>query len=71
VPWTGRLFLCLRYASCEAEVLEAGIIGIITGIISIEVAQFGGIKELGLGCDGFKYGIEDYMEIKYLCMGGI
>jgi succinate-semialdehyde dehydrogenase/glutarate-semialdehyde dehydrogenase len=54
-----------------AEALESGIIGINTGIISTEVAPFGGIKESGLGREGSKYGIEDYLELKYLCFGGI
>ncbi|MFH1027443.1 MAG: NADP-dependent succinate-semialdehyde dehydrogenase [Pseudomonadota bacterium] len=54
-----------------AEALEYGIIGINTGIISTEVAPFGGIKESGGGREGSKYGIEDFLEIKYLCMGGI
>ncbi len=54
-----------------AEALEYGIVGINTGIISTEVAPFGGVKESGLGREGSKYGIEEYCEIKYLCMGGI
>ena len=54
-----------------AEALEYGIVGINTGIISTEVAPFGGIKESGSGREGSKYGIEDFLEIKYLCMGGI
>src|SRR5262249_8731080 len=54
-----------------AESLEYGIIGINTGIISTEVAPFGGVKESGIGREGSKYGIEDFLEIKYLCMGGI
>ncbi len=54
-----------------AEQIESGIIGINTGIISTEVAPFGGVKESGIGREGSKYGIEDYLEIKYLCMGGI
>jgi len=54
-----------------AEALEYGIVGINTGMISTEVAPFGGVKESGLGREGSKYGIEDYLEIKYLCMGGI
>jgi succinate-semialdehyde dehydrogenase / glutarate-semialdehyde dehydrogenase len=54
-----------------AEALEYGIVGINTGIISTEVAPFGGVKESGLGREGSKYGIEDYLEIKYLCFGGI
>ena len=53
------------------EALEYGIIGINEGIISTEVAPFGGVKSSGLGREGSKYGIEDYLEIKYLCMGGI
>jgi len=54
-----------------AEALEAGMVGINTGIISTEVAPFGGVKESGLGREGSKYGIEEYLEIKYLCLGGI
>ncbi len=54
-----------------AEALEYGIVGINEGIISTEVAPFGGIKQSGLGREGSKYGIEDFMEIKYLAMGGI
>ncbi len=54
-----------------AEQLESGIVGINTGIISTEVAPFGGVKESGVGREGSKYGIEDFLEIKYLCMGGI
>ena len=51
-----------------AEALEYGIVGINTGIISNEVAPFGGVKQSGIGREGSKYGIEDYLEIKYLCM---
>ena len=54
-----------------AEALEYGIIGINEGIISTEVAPFGGMKASGLGREGSKYGIEDYLEIKYLALGGI
>lgn len=54
-----------------AEALEYGIVGINTGIISTEVAPFGGMKESGIGREGSKYGIEEYLEIKYLCFGGI
>jgi len=54
-----------------AEALEYGIVGINEGLISTEVAPFGGVKESGLGREGSKYGIEDYLELKYLCMGGI
>ena len=54
-----------------AEALEYGIVGINEGIISTEVAPFGGMKESGIGREGSKYGIDDFLEIKYLCMGGI
>jgi len=54
-----------------AEALEYGIVGVNTGIISTEVAPFGGVKQSGLGREGSKYGIEDYLEIKYVCLGGI
>lgn len=52
-----------------AEAIEAGIIGVNTGIISTEVAPFGGVKLSGLGREGSKYGIDDYLEIKYVCLG--
>ena len=54
-----------------AEGLEYGIVGINEGIISNEMAPFGGVKESGQGREGSKYGLDDYLEIKYLCMGGI
>lgn len=54
-----------------AEALEYGMVGINTGLISTEVAPFGGVKESGLGREGSKYGIDEYLEIKYLCLGGI
>ena len=54
-----------------AEGLESGIIGINVGIISNEVAPFGGVKESGIGREGSKYGIEEFLEVKYLCMGDI
>ncbi len=54
-----------------AEALEYGMVGINTGLISTEVAPFGGIKQSGQGREGSKYGLEDYLEIKYLCMGGM
>ncbi len=54
-----------------AEALDYGMVGINTGIISTEVAPFGGVKESGLGREGSKYGIEEFLEVKYLCMGGI
>jgi succinate-semialdehyde dehydrogenase/glutarate-semialdehyde dehydrogenase len=54
-----------------AEGLESGMVGINTGIISNEVAPFGGVKQSGLGREGSKYGMDDYLVIKYLCMGGL
>jgi len=54
-----------------AEGLESGMVGINTGLISNEVAPFGGVKQSGLGREGSHYGIDDYLVIKYLCMGGI
>jgi len=54
-----------------SEALEYGIHGINTGLISSEVVPFGGVKESGIGREGSKYGIEEWLEIKYLCMGGI
>ena len=54
-----------------AEQLEYGIVGLNTGLISTEVAPFGGVKESGFGREGSKYGILDYTELKYLCIGGI
>jgi succinate-semialdehyde dehydrogenase / glutarate-semialdehyde dehydrogenase len=54
-----------------AEALEYGIVGINEGIISTEIAPFGGVKESGIGREGSKYGIEEFLEVKYLCMGGI
>lgn len=54
-----------------AEELEYGIVGINEGLVSNEAAPFGGIKESGNGREGSKYGLDDYLEIKYLCMGGV
>ena len=54
-----------------AEGLESGIVGINTGIISTEVAPFGGVKESGVGREGSHYGIDEFLEVKYLCMGGV
>jgi succinate-semialdehyde dehydrogenase/glutarate-semialdehyde dehydrogenase len=54
-----------------AEALEYGIVGINEGIVSNEMAPFGGIKESGNGREGSRYGLDDYLEIKYLCIGGI
>ena len=54
-----------------AERIETGMVGINTGLISTEVAPFGGVKQSGLGREGSKYGCDDYLETKYLCLGGI
>jgi succinate-semialdehyde dehydrogenase/glutarate-semialdehyde dehydrogenase len=54
-----------------SEAIEYGIVGLNTGIISTEVAPFGGIKESGVGREGSKYGILDYTELKYICVGGV
>ena len=54
-----------------SEALEYGMVGINEGIISNEAAPFGGVKESGMGREGSKYGLDDYLEIKYLCMGGL
>ena len=53
------------------EALEYGIVGVNEGIISNEMAPFGGVKESGQGREGSKYGLDDYLEIKYMCLGGI
>jgi succinate-semialdehyde dehydrogenase/glutarate-semialdehyde dehydrogenase len=54
-----------------AEAIETGMVGVNTGLISTEVAPFGGVKQSGLGREGSKYGIEDFLNIKYVCLGGI
>jgi succinate-semialdehyde dehydrogenase/glutarate-semialdehyde dehydrogenase len=54
-----------------SEALEYGMVGINTGLVSTEVAPFGGVKESGIGREGSKYGIEEFVEVKYLCMGGL
>ena len=54
-----------------AEALETGMVGINTGIISTAEVPFGGVKQSGLGREGSRHGIEDYLEMKYLCLGDI
>jgi len=54
-----------------AEQLESGMVGINTGLMSNEVAPFGGVKQSGIGREGSRYGIDEYLVVKYLCMGGI
>ncbi|MCY1463107.1 3-sulfolactaldehyde dehydrogenase [compost metagenome] len=52
-----------------SEALEYGMVGVNVGVLATEVAPFGGVKSSGLGREGSRYGIEDYVEIKYLCLG--
>jgi succinate-semialdehyde dehydrogenase/glutarate-semialdehyde dehydrogenase len=54
-----------------SEALEYGIVGVNTGIISTEVAPFGGMKESGIGREGSRHGIDEYLEMKYICQGGL
>ena len=54
-----------------AEALEYGMVGVNTGLITTEVAPFGGMKQSGFGREGSKYGIEEFIEVKYVCFGGI
>jgi succinate-semialdehyde dehydrogenase/glutarate-semialdehyde dehydrogenase len=54
-----------------AEAIESGMVGVNTGIISTEVAPFGGVKQSGLGREGSTYGMDDYLVVKYICMGGM
>jgi succinate-semialdehyde dehydrogenase/glutarate-semialdehyde dehydrogenase len=54
-----------------SEALQYGLVGVNEGIITTEVAPFGGVKESGVGREGSRYGIEDYLSIKYTCMGGL
>ncbi len=61
----------LRRVWRAAEALEYGIVGVNTGLISTEVAPFGGVKESGIGREGSKYGIDEYLEVKYVCIGGL
>jgi succinate-semialdehyde dehydrogenase/glutarate-semialdehyde dehydrogenase len=58
----------LRRVWRTAEEIEAGIVGVNTGIISTEVAPFGGIKSSGLGREGSRHGLDDYLELKYVCL---
>jgi succinate-semialdehyde dehydrogenase/glutarate-semialdehyde dehydrogenase len=53
------------------EALEFGLVGVNTGLMSTEVAPFGGMKESGLGREGSRYGIDEYTEMKYVCVGGL
>jgi succinate-semialdehyde dehydrogenase/glutarate-semialdehyde dehydrogenase len=54
-----------------AEAIETGMVGVNTGLISNEIAPFGGVKQSGLGREGSTYGMDDYLVVKYICMGGV
>ena len=54
-----------------AEALEFGVVGVNTGLTTAAAAPFGGVKESGIGREGSKYGIDEFLEIKYMCIGGI
>ena len=54
-----------------AEALEYGMVGVNTGIISTEIAPFGGVKSSGLGREGSRHGLDDYLEMKYVCLAGL
>ncbi|CAB3779502.1 Glutarate-semialdehyde dehydrogenase [Paraburkholderia ultramafica] len=54
-----------------AEALEVGMVGVNTGLISSEVAPFGGVKQSGLGREGSRQGLDEYLEIKYVCLAGV
>jgi succinate-semialdehyde dehydrogenase/glutarate-semialdehyde dehydrogenase len=54
-----------------AEALKYGMVGVNTGLISTEVAPFGGVKQSGFGREGSKYGLDDFLSMKYICLGGI
>ena len=54
-----------------AEAIESGMVCVNSGLLSTEVAPFGGVKQSGLGREGSRYGIDEYLELKYLCLAGI
>ena len=67
----GRLARDLGRVWRVAEALESGMVGVNTGLITTEVAPFGGVKESGLGREGSHHGMEEYVEIKYVMMAGV
>ena len=75
VPSSGSLRTSTRATSAApwrvAEALEYGMVGINTGLITTEVAPFGGVKQSGIGREGSKYGIDEYVETKYVCFAGL
>ena len=69
---TGYFFSCdMSQIWRVSEALETGIVGVNEGAVSSEMVPFGGIKQSGLGREGSKYGMEEYLEMKYMCLGGI
>ena len=54
-----------------SEALDTGIVGVNEGAVSSEMVPFGGLKQSGLGREGSKYGMEEYLEMKYMCLGGV
>jgi succinate-semialdehyde dehydrogenase/glutarate-semialdehyde dehydrogenase len=54
-----------------AEAIECGMVGINTGMLSTVVAPFGGVKSSGIGREGGRYGLDEYQELKYICLGGV
>jgi succinate-semialdehyde dehydrogenase / glutarate-semialdehyde dehydrogenase len=59
------------WSDCRSEALEYGMVGINTGAISSELAPFGGVKESGIGREGSRHGVEEFVELKYTLMGGL
>ena len=66
-----RTILGYQRAFRVAGALKYGMVGVNEGLITTEVAPFGGVKESGMGREGSKYGIEDYLDMKYTCLGGL
>jgi len=73
ITLAGGVHHALRQRRCRrvAEALESGMVGVNTGLITTEVAPFGGVKESGLGREGSHHGMEEYVEIKYVMMAGV
>jgi hypothetical protein len=70
-PWLPMFSLEICHAAGASPKLWNGMVGLNTGAISTEVAPFGGIKQSGIGREGSKYGIHDYTELKYVCVGDV
>ena len=69
--YTGKLPELVKLYATEGIEVQQAILGVNTGLISTEVAPFGGMKESGIGREGSKYGLEEWLELKYVCLGGI